>query len=119
MEIFGIGPLELIAILIILLVVFGPGDMVKMGATLGRSLRHLRQSDAWHAMLRASRELRSLPDSLARQAGIDDFDDLRSDVNRNLSEGRRAIKDLDRKFVAWTRTGEQEDESPPPAPEDE
>ena len=38
MEILGIGPLELIFILLIALIVLGPGDMVKTGRTIGRFL---------------------------------------------------------------------------------
>ena len=46
MELFGIGPLELLFILIIALIVLGPKDMVKAGRTLGRFMRQLMMSDA-------------------------------------------------------------------------
>jgi sec-independent protein translocase protein TatA len=112
MEFLGIGPIELVAILIIIFVVFGPGDMVKMGATLGRSLRRLRQSDAWRAMQQATRELRSLPDNLARQAGIDEFKGVGREVREDLEESRKTVEELDGSFVAWTRTGDGSNDKP-------
>jgi Sec-independent protein translocase protein TatA len=112
MEFLGIGPAELVAILIIIFVIFGPGDMVKMGATLGRSLRRLRQSEAWRAMQQATRELRSLPDNLARQAGIEDFEETAKDLKEGLDAPRKAVRELDRSFVAWTRQGEAPTDEP-------
>ena len=43
MDIFGIGPMELIVILILLLLVFGPNRLPEMGARLGRALRDMRE----------------------------------------------------------------------------
>lgn len=44
MEILGIGPLELIVILIIALAVFGPDKLPEIGAKLGHSLRDMRRA---------------------------------------------------------------------------
>jgi Sec-independent protein translocase protein TatA len=38
MEILGIGPLELVFILLIAVIVLGPGDVVKTRRTIGRFL---------------------------------------------------------------------------------
>lgn len=103
MDFLGIGPLELITIMLILFIVMGPADLVKMGATFGRALRNLRQSDTWKAVQQATRELRSLPESLARQANLEDFEDLKKELQQDLEAPRAEIKDLDRQFVAWTR----------------
>lgn len=125
MEFLGIGPLELLAILLLIFVVMGPGDMVRMAGTLGRALRTLRQSEFWRALQQASRELRSLPDSLARQAGMDEIQKISSDVQEKLGESRAELQDLDRQFLAWTRKpaspkeAREPDESPSaPKPED-
>jgi len=103
MDILGIGPLELIGILLILFIVMGPGDLVKMGTTLGRALRNLRRSDTWKAVQQATSELRSLPESLARQANIEELDELGKELKKDLEGPRADIEDLDRQFVAWTR----------------
>jgi TatA/E family protein of Tat protein translocase len=44
MEIFGIGPMELILILIIALMVFGPDKLPEIGAKLGKGLRSMREA---------------------------------------------------------------------------
>lgn len=106
MDFLGIGPLELVTILLIIFIVMGPADMVKMGATLGRSLRRLRNSEFWGAMRDATRELRNLPDNLARQAGIDEFKEAGRDLQKDIEGARREGEALDRQFTAWTRQPE-------------
>lgn len=44
MDIFGIGPLELLVILILALVIFGPDKLPEMGAKLGKSMRRMRKA---------------------------------------------------------------------------
>ena len=44
MDFLGIGPLELMLILILALVVFGPGKLPEIGAKLGGSLREMRKA---------------------------------------------------------------------------
>lgn len=75
MDILGIGPLELIFILIIALIVLGPSDMVKAGRTIGKFLRQVVTSPTWHAVTKTSAELRNLPNKLIRDAGLEE--DLR------------------------------------------
>ncbi len=72
MEVFGIGPLELLFILVIMLVVLGPKDMVKTGRRVGRMIRNLVRSPAWNAMMNTSRELRDLPTRLVRESGLEE-----------------------------------------------
>lgn len=72
MEVLGIGPLELFFFLIIALIVLGPKDMVKAGKTLGGLLRRLVKSPAWAAMQQTSREIRTLPNKLMRDAGLEE-----------------------------------------------
>lgn len=44
MDIFGIGPMELILILIVALMVFGPDRLPQIGAKLGRAMRDMRKA---------------------------------------------------------------------------
>ncbi len=74
MDFLGIGPLELLFILIIALLVLGPKQMVKTGGTIGEYLRKFVTSDSWKAIRMAQREMRSLPNKLAREAGINEWD---------------------------------------------
>ena len=41
---FGIGPLELIVVLVIALLVLGPGKLPDVGAALGKSIREFRKA---------------------------------------------------------------------------
>ncbi len=75
MEIFGIGPLELVFILLLVLVVLGPKDMQKTGKMLGRTLNKLVRSDTWKAITQTSKELRHLPTKLMREANLDELKD--------------------------------------------
>ncbi len=72
MDILGVGPLELIFILIIALIVLGPSDMVKAGRTIGKFLRQVVTSPTWRAVTRTSNEIRTLPNKLIRDAGLED-----------------------------------------------
>ena len=71
MEILGIGPSELLFIIIIALIVLGPKDMQKAGKTVGRWLNNLVRSDGWKAFQQTSREIRGLPTKLMRDANMD------------------------------------------------
>jgi sec-independent protein translocase protein TatB len=71
MEILGVGPSELIFIIIIALIVLGPKDMQKAGRTIGQYLNKLVRSDGWKAFQQTSRELRNLPTNLMREANLD------------------------------------------------
>ncbi len=41
---FGLGPTELVIILVIALVIFGPSRLPKIGQSVGRALREFRES---------------------------------------------------------------------------
>lgn len=71
MEILGIGPSELIFIIIIALIVLGPKDMQKAGKTIGRWLNNLIRSDSWKAFQQTSKEIRNLPTKLMRDANME------------------------------------------------
>ncbi len=104
MELFGVGPLELLFILIIALIVLGPRDMVKAGNTLGRLMRRTILSPTW---MKIQREIRNLPYQMMREAGLEE-DDLRIDTG------------LDKAFIekpnSITSLPEQNPTIQPPAP---
>lgn len=43
---FGLGPAEVILVLIIALIVFGPGRLPEIGQALGKSLREFREASS-------------------------------------------------------------------------
>lgn len=106
MEFLGISPVELIVILVILFLVLGPQDLVKLGGTLGRTIRNLRESGTWRSIQDARRQLRNLPDQLAKEAGYEDVKTIGKELREDLKETKTALNELDQQIVAWTRQAE-------------
>ena len=84
MEFLGIGPSELIFIVIIAIIILGPKDMQKAGKTAGRWLNQFVRSDGWKALQRASREIRNLPTNLMREANLEEFQTLEKDIRQSI-----------------------------------
>ena len=68
MEFLGVGPSELIFIVIIALIILGPRDMQPAGKTIGKWMRDIVTSDGWKIFQQTSREIRTLPTRLMREA---------------------------------------------------
>jgi sec-independent protein translocase protein TatB len=102
MELFGIGPLELLFILLIALIILGPRDMVKAGLTLGRFFRKIVTSPEWRTIQRASRELRNLPNRLMREASLEDLTKDFSEMNKIGGDLNNEIKRMDMDLSSWT-----------------
>lgn len=73
MELLGVGPLELIFIFLIIILVLGPDEIVKVGKTMGQFFRKINTSEDWKALKRLTREIRTLPNRLAREAELDEL----------------------------------------------
>jgi sec-independent protein translocase protein TatB len=84
MEFLGIGPSELVFIVIIAIIILGPKDMQKAGKTVGRWLNHFIRSDGWKALQRASREIRNLPTTLMREANIEEVQALGNELRQSI-----------------------------------
>ena len=68
---------------LIALIVLGPKDMQKAGKTLGSWMRKIVTSEEWRGIKNASRQLKTLPNELMREANLDElnseFDKYRND----------------------------------------
>jgi Sec-independent protein translocase protein TatA len=102
MEILGIGPLEFIFVLLIALIIIGPRDMSKAARTLGRSLNRLYKSESWRAVVQASRNLRTLPNRLAREAEIAELAETRRALKEAGEDLAREVQSLRPDLKAWT-----------------
>ncbi len=86
MEIFGIGPLELLLIFIIMMIVLGPGEMVKGAKKLAEWIRKVRQSDLW----KTSKEITELPKQVMKETGLqDEIRQLQDISSRTMSDAMR------------------------------
>lgn len=87
MEFLGIGPLELLFIIVIAVIVLGPEGMVKAAREVGQFIRKVVKSPLWRDVMDTSQEIRDLPQKIAREAGIEeDLDDLRRTTQGTIYE---------------------------------
>jgi len=96
MSLFGIGPLELVFILLLVIILIGPNDLRRAARGAGRALNQLYRSEAWRALTQLSRSLRDLPGTLAREAELDELHELRSstdEVSRSLRDELNGVHD--------------------------
>ena len=84
MEFLGVGPSELLFIIIIALIVLGPKDMQKTGRIIGKWMRKIITSDGWKLFQQTSREIQTLPNRLMREAQLDELKDLQKDLKKPL-----------------------------------
>lgn len=73
MDFLGIGPLELVIVFIIILLILGPKEMVNTGKTIGEIFRKVSRSDEWKGLNKITREIRTLPNRLAREAELENL----------------------------------------------
>jgi Sec-independent protein translocase protein TatA len=128
MDFFGIGWLELFAILIIILLVAGPKDIERGAKGLGRLINRLNRSPGYQAIRRASNELRNLPQRLAREANLEELQALNQEmqqVKQDVQQVRQEIQQntsnltgTHKTFQAWVQElpAATPDNGQPPAP---
>lgn len=92
MDFLGIGPLELFVVFIIILLVLGPKEMVKTGKTLGQVFRNIFLSDTWKGLNRISREIRTFPTKLTREAELENLD-KEFDLKRQIAPLSQELKE--------------------------
>jgi Sec-independent protein translocase protein TatA len=109
MDFLGIGPLELVFVLVIALIVLGPRDIARFARSAGRALNRLYRSEIWGTVNKASREFRNLPNRLAREAALEDLDEsLRQATDPGEAKSKRRSK-LD----AWMPSPKHSSDSTP------
>jgi sec-independent protein translocase protein TatB len=109
MNFLGVGPLELILVIVLALVVVGPRDLAKLGRDAGRFLNRLYRSPAWRTMNEASRELRNLPNRLAREA---ELDTLKRDLEQTGKTIQADVQSAGDGMQAWAPPASRP--APPP-----
>ena len=108
MDFLGIGPLEVIFILLIALIIFGPKDIVKAGQATGKFLRKIIKSPGWQSVQKTSSDLRNLPNKLIREAGLEEAQEEINQIGK-LAKPPDLKKELKKEFdqvetglSAWT-----------------
>jgi len=96
MEIFGVGILEVILILVIAIIVLGPEGMVKTARSAGVWIRKIIKSPIWSQLMDTQRELRQMPTRLVREAGLEE------DI-KELKKTQQQLRNLDITGGEFTR----------------
>ena len=90
MQLFGIGPLELLLILVIAVIVLGPKGMVAAAREAGKLIRKIVRSPLWREVVDTSNEIRELPRKIVREAGLEkDLEELRKSTRGTINEIER------------------------------
>jgi sec-independent protein translocase protein TatB len=119
MEILGIGPSELLFIVVIALIVLGPKDMQKAGRNIGKWLRQIVTSDGWKLFQQTSREIQTLPNRLMREAALDELKDMGNQLQPQRFGEVRTPPSIEAGTILPDRTGQPEttaDPNPTPPP---
>ena len=73
MEFLGVGPTELLFIIVIAIIVLGPKDMAQTGGQIGAWLNKIVHSEMWKSVRKASEDLSALPTRLMREDNLKKF----------------------------------------------
>jgi len=99
MDILGVGPMELFFVLIIALIIMGPKDMQKAGRTLGKWMNNFVRSDSWKIVKQASNKIKYLPNELMREAGIEELNKIKREINTDLK--KEIPVEIEDPFKSW------------------
>lgn len=113
MEILGVGPMELLFIVIILLVVVGPRNLSSSARDIGRFLNRMYRSDTWRMMTEASRTLRNLPNQLARDAALEELDATQKELLKAGREIRGQTSEIQEGMTSWVKPTETKSKASP------
>ena len=91
MEILGIGIPELLFIVLLILVLFGPKDMIATGKTLGRWLNQLVRSPTYKLLTKTGDELRNLPRNLMRESNLEEYTKEMQQLSREMRDQSQQI----------------------------
>lgn len=115
MEIFNIGPLELLLIVVLALIIFGPEDLVKFSRSAGRWVYKASKSDFWKSVVGTSKEIQDLPKQIMREAQIEETMKEFSAMNASKSPAglnESILPPVDPPAAAEKEPSEQKDEPP-------
>ena len=86
MRFFNIGIREVILLLVIMLILFGPKQMQENARNLARGIRKFVRSDTWRTFLGLVDDVNTIKDEVIRESGIKEVQDSLRGVNRQLGE---------------------------------
>lgn len=104
MDLLGVGPLELVFVLLIVFLVIGPNDLAATGKKIGRFLSAVRKSEFWRGVNQISKEVRTLPNTLMREA---ELEDLQKDLDKDAKTIRNVSKEFNVDVPDWRKSARE------------
>lgn len=95
MRILNIGIREVILLILIMLILFGPRQMQENARKLAQTIRRFVRSDAWRTFLGIYDDVNAIKDEVIRESGIREVQDSLRGVNRELSSIDRDLHRTD------------------------
>ena len=80
--------------MIIAILIIGPRDLGKTAKTIGRFLNRVYKSEEWKALTEASRTLRTLPNRLAREAELEELDEIKQSIQETAKDLKQSQQEL-------------------------
>jgi Sec-independent protein translocase protein TatA len=95
MEFLNVGPLELLAILLIMFILLGPNDMVQTARKIGQWTRRMVRSPIWRDITGYSQEIRDLPRKIMDESGLEEsITDIRQTTQSVSADLREQLKQV-------------------------
>mgnify|MGYP001103876998 CR=1 FL=1 len=96
MQIFNVGVLEILFILILAFVVLGPRKTIKTARDVGVWVRNLAKSPIWRDIVSASNEIRELPkklmDDVELQRMVEELDLSTQEIKEILNQAQKGTE---------------------------
>lgn len=89
MKFLGIGPLEFVLMLVVVLLVFKPSDLVEGGRKLGQFLNKLKKSEYWESFRNFRKSINQVGQNILSDNGIEELKqelDIMPDLNKFRNE---------------------------------
>lgn len=84
MRIFNVGIREVLLLLVIMLILFGPNQLQENARKFARGIRRFVHSDTWRTFLGIYDDVNTIKDQVIRESGIQEVRDSLRGVNRDL-----------------------------------
>ena len=85
MRIFNVGIREVMVLLVIMLILFGPTQLQENARKLALAIRRFVRSDAWKSFLGIYDDVNNIKEEVIRESGIREVQDSLRGINRQLS----------------------------------
>lgn len=95
MRIFNVGIREVLLLLVIMLILFGPNRMRENARKTAQAIRRFVRSDTWRTFLGMYDDVNTIKNEVIRESGIQEVRDSLRGVDRQLNDLDRDIRGTD------------------------